>query len=146
MNVFEKFREEESASWVSKDVPPILTIRAFENGKPDDYVLLHLGDGRGHDVLAITADGQMHFAPGYTPTQQAEAFRQAINMLSQRAVFPLAPPPVLASGPFAIGECVPDATPSGGIPNPAPRLSDPEPGTPKTFPQREDVPHPGKLL
>lgn len=146
MDVFEKFHAEQDASHSIPGDSPVLTIRAYKDGKPDDWVILLLADGRGHDILAVTADGQMHFAPGYTPSQQAEAFRQAMNMASQLAVFPLVPPPALASGPITIGQCPPDGEAVGGTHSPLPRVSDPESRTPKTFPIRADVPHPDKII
>lgn len=72
---------------------PVLYAEAPRVGDPDDTVVLYVSNGRGADVLAVTADGRMHFAPGYTPSQQAEAFRQAVNMATQRAIFPLLPEP-----------------------------------------------------
>ena len=93
MNVFEKFRAEHP------DPDFVMHIIAANPGDPGDKIVLFIGNGRGKDVLAITADGQMHFAPGYSPTQQAEAFRQAVNMMAQRAIFPLLPEPDVIKEP-----------------------------------------------
>ncbi len=106
MNIFEKYHETHCGCGLGfaiagakhvqsecKAFMPLLTVWAAKTDDPDDAVFLFMTNGRGNDIMAITADGQMHFAPGYTPSQQAEAFRQAMNMASQRAVFPLAPRP-----------------------------------------------------
>ena len=45
---------------------------------PDSQVF-KLGNGRGDTILCITASGEMHFSPHFTPTEQAEAFRQAMS-------------------------------------------------------------------
>ncbi len=110
MNVFEKFRSEHpcGCQLIMDDkphdpktcgvFPSVLYIGAPASDDAPDHVLLMLTNGRGHDILAITADGQMHFAMGYMPSQQAEAFRQALNMASQRCTLPLLPPPARDCG------------------------------------------------
>ncbi len=76
----------------------VLTVtHPFDDSDPN-FVTFRLSNGRGSEIMHLTADGRMHFAPGYTPDQQAAAFMVAINMATQRAVFPLAPSPCYEVG------------------------------------------------
>lgn len=61
---------------------------ADKNYKYDD-VIFRMSNGRDREIFYITADGQMHFSPEFSPCEQAKAFQMAINMLSQQAIFPI---------------------------------------------------------
>ncbi len=71
----------------------VIAITSPEAGAPGDTVVLRISNGFGKEVLRITADRQMHFATDYAPSQQASAFKQAMNLLClsqhQPIVFPL---------------------------------------------------------
>jgi hypothetical protein len=145
MNVFEKFHADQP----SFDGVLFVQWPPTGGGVYVNKVVLLLASGRGHDILAITADGQMHFAPGYTPNQQAEAFRQAMNIASQHCVFPLVPPPALdeisttqsADGTYYVDTPSPTATLHDIV-----ELHYGQQENRPTDPNRKDVPHPDKLL
>lgn len=81
-----KFIPEESTP---REPPPVLFAASPSVNDPDDSVVLYITNGRGKEVLWVTADGGMHFAPGFTADEHARCFMQAINMATQRAIFPL---------------------------------------------------------
>jgi len=60
--------------------------------RPDDDIILVIANGRDRIVLIVTYDGQMYFNEDFSPSEQADAFRQAMNMVAGQAVFATAVP------------------------------------------------------